>query len=146
MISTEQRAPATTATTTTIEPEARPDTRTWLAERISAEVGVMVAATWYVLFMIGTALEPRATGPDPTWAVALSFVFLAAIAVTAAGLLARRRWGLLASLGAAGIFTAFSVACPISGHHGFAGWWFGQMACAVALVGVSAFALARARA
>ena len=144
MISTEERVVTTTSTTT--GPVERPDTRTWLTERISAEVGVMIGATWYVLFMIATGLEPRATGPNPTWAVVLSFVFLGALVVTAAGLLARRRWGLLASLGAAGIFTAFSVACPISGHHGLAPWWFGQMACALGLVGVSAFALARARA
>jgi hypothetical protein len=140
MISTEERAP-----TTTVAAE-RPDTRSWLTERVSTEIAAIMGATWYVLFMIGTGLEPRATGPDPAWAVALSFVFLGVLAITAAGLLARRRWGLLASLGAAGIYTAFSVACPISGHHGLAAWWFGQMACALGLVGASAFALTRARA
>ncbi|MBA2325271.1 MAG: hypothetical protein H0V95_01345 [Actinobacteria bacterium] len=140
MISTEERV-----TTTTVVAE-RPDTRSWLAERISTEAAVLIGATWYVLFLIATGLEPRPTAPAPTWSVALSMVFLATLAITAGGLLARRRWGLLASLGAAGLFTAFSVACPISDHHGLAAWWFGQMACALALVGVSAFALARARA
>lgn len=144
MISTEERVVTTTSSTT--EPAERPDTRTWLTERISADVGVMIAATWYVLFMIATGLEPRAAGPAPTWSVVLSIAFFATLAVMAGGLLARRRWGLLASLGAAGIFTAFSVACPITGHHGFGAWWYGQMACSVALIGVSGFALARARA
>jgi hypothetical protein len=143
MISTEERV---ITAPTTAEPVARPDTRAWLAERISADAGVMVAATWYVLFMIATGLEPEAAGPAPAWSVALSIVFFATLAVMAGGLIARRRWGLLASLGAAGIFTAFSVACPITGHHGFGAWWYGQMACSVALVGVSGFALARARA
>lgn len=143
MIDTDERAPATTPATTV--PAERPETRSWLAERVSTETAVLMGATWYVLFMIGTGLEPRAAGPDPAWAVVLSVVFLGVLAITAAGLLARRRWGLLASLGAAGIYTAFSVACPISGHHGLAAWWFGQMACAVILVAASALALARAR-
>jgi hypothetical protein len=144
MISTEEQAPAATPTTT--EPAGRPDARSWLAERVSTKTAVLMGATWYVLFMIGTGLEPRATGPDPAWAVALNLVFLGVLAITAVGLLARRRWGLLASLGAAGIYSAFSVACPISGHHGLAAWWFGQMACALILVAASAFTLARARA
>jgi hypothetical protein len=144
MISTEERIVTTTPTTTV--PAERPDTRSWLADRVSTETAVLMGATWYVLFMIGTGLEPRAAGPDPAWAVALGFGFLGVLAITAAGLLVRRRWGLLASLGAAGVYTAFSVACPISGHHGLAAWWFGQMACALILVGASAFALARARA
>ncbi len=141
MISTEERAPAST-----IAPAARPATPTWLAERISVDVAVMMGATWYVMLLIARGLEPQPAGPDPSWAVALSFVFLAALVLTAAGLLARRRWGLLASLGAGGILMAFSIACPVSGHHGFGAWWFGQMACALGLVGASAFALTRARA
>jgi hypothetical protein len=141
MISTEERAP-----TTTIEPAAPPETRTWLAERISGDVALMMGAAWYVLLMISIGLEPPASGPEPAWTVGLSFAFLAALAVTGGGLLARRRWGLLASVGGAGMLTAFSVACPVSGHHGFGAWWFGQMACALLLVAASAFALARARA
>jgi hypothetical protein len=145
MITTEERAPDLTDVVST-EAVERPNTPTWLAERISADVGLMMGAAWYVLLMISIGLEPAATTPDPAWAVALSFVFLGALAITAAGLLARRRWGLLASLGAGGILMAFSVACPVSGHHGFGAWWLGQMTCAVLLVAASGFALARARA
>jgi hypothetical protein len=139
-ITSEARVPETTVDA----PPARPDTRAWLGERISTEAAVLMGATWYVLFMIGSTLEPRAAEPTPAWATALSLVFLSSLAVTAAGLLARRRWGLLASLAGAGIFMAFSIACPVSGHHAFAAWWFGQLACAVALVGASVFALRRA--
>jgi hypothetical protein len=39
--------------------------------------------------------------------------------------------------------TAASIACPVTGHHGFGAWWFGQMACVLALVAVSAVALRR---
>jgi hypothetical protein len=124
-------------------PVRRPDTRTWLRERISTETAALMAATWWVLFLIATGLEPQATGGEPVWAASVSFVFLGLLAVTAAGLFARRRWGLLASLGAAGLFTALSVACPTTGHHPIGAWWFGQMACVLALVGASAFALRR---
>ena len=31
---------------------------------------------------------------------------------------------------------AASIACPISGHHQFGTWWFGQMACMLALVAI----------
>jgi len=122
---------------------SRTDTRTWLAERISTETAVLMAATWYVLFLVATGLEPHASGAEPAWAAALSYVFLGLLAVTAVGLAARRRWGLLASLGAAGLFTAFAVACPTTGHHPVGAWWFGQMACVLALVGASAYALRR---
>jgi hypothetical protein len=122
---------------------SRTDTRTWLAERISTETAVLMAATWYVLFLVATGLEPHASGAEPAWAAALSYVFLGLLAVTAVGLAARRRWGLLASVGAAGLFTAFAVACPTTGHHPVGAWWFGQMACVLALVGASAYALRR---
>ena len=140
MITTKERPPATP------EVAQRADTGSWLTERISADTAVLMAATWYVLFMIGSALEPRPTGPTPAWVTALSLVFFGGLAVMAAGLIARRRWGLVASLGTAGLFMAFSIACPVSDHHGLAAWWFGQFACTLALVGASVFALTRPRA
>lgn len=137
MIATKERA---------AEPIAVPeitDTRSWLQERISTETAVMLAATWYVLFVIGTALEPSVATPTPGWLVAVSIGFFSVLAVMAVGLFARRRWGVLAGLGAAGIFTALAVACPTSGHHAIAPWWFGQMACALGLVVASVVALRR---
>lgn len=129
-------APGTTAVT-------RADTGSWLRERISTETAALMGATWWVLFLIATGLEPEATGNAPAWAGLLSYSLLGLIAVAAVGLVARRRWGLLASLGAAGLFTALAVACPTTGHHPIGAWWFGQMACVLALVGASAFALTR---
>jgi hypothetical protein len=137
MIATKERA---------AEPVAAPeiaDTRSWLQERITTETGVLLAATWYVLFTIGTALEPSVATPTPGWLVAVSIAFFSVLAVMAVGLLARRRWGVLAGLGAASMFTALAVACPTSGHHAIAPWWFGQMACALGLVAASAIALLR---
>ncbi|HEX6311897.1 MAG TPA: hypothetical protein VF152_09735 [Acidimicrobiia bacterium] len=127
----------------TPEPVVRADTRAWLRERITAETAVLMAATWWVLFLVATGLEPEATGSAPAWAAAASFAFFGLLGITAVGLFARRRWGLLASLGAAGLLTALSVACPASAHHAIGGWWFGQMACVLGLLGASAFALTR---
>lgn len=121
----------------------RSDSRTWLRERISPETAAVMGAAWFVLFLVATALEPTATGSDPAWAVALTLVFFGLLGAMVIGLSVRRRWGLLASLGAAGLFTAFSVACPTTGHHPMGAWWFGQMACVLALVGASTYALRR---
>jgi hypothetical protein len=53
----------------------------------------------------------------------------------------QRRWGLVVSVAAALAFTALSVACPVSGHHPFGPWWFGQMGCALAILGGSVAAV-----
>ena len=46
-------------------------------------------------------------------------------------------------LGGAGLMTAMVVACPTTGHHQFGTWWYGQMACAFALIGITVAALYR---
>jgi hypothetical protein len=71
--------------------------------------------------------------------VALLSLFVAALV----GLGMRRRWGVGLSLVAAATLTVMSVMCPVSGHHTFGTWWYGQMLCALGLVGISVAALAR---
>jgi hypothetical protein len=140
----ERQAPTTGATDVD---STRPDTREWLGQRISGEVGILVGVAWYVLFSIAVALEPAATQPEafPTWlAVAIEVALLGLLGVMAVGLVARRRVGLVASLGAAALFLAMVVACPVSGHHSFGAWWYGQMACAIGLVAITGAALRRA--
>jgi hypothetical protein len=56
------------------------------------------------------------------------------------GLVARRRLGVAASLGASVILATLSVLCPVSGHHAFGVWWLGQMAAALGLVALSVVA------
>lgn len=146
MTSTEPRSQDLEAPAAPAAPE-RLETREWLATRISRNVAVTVAVAWYVLFLVGVSLEPEATHPEamPEWiGIGVEVVLLSFLAVMVAGLAARRRWGLVASMGAATIFVAASVACPVSGHHGFGAWWYGQMACALGLVAVSVAALRRA--
>jgi hypothetical protein len=124
----------------------RPETREWLGQQISGQLALIVGVSWYVLFSIAVALEPTSDHPEafPAWlSVAIEVTLLGLLAVTAAGLVTRRRFGLVAALGAAALFVAMAVACPVSGHHSFGAWWYGQMACALGLVAITVAALRR---
>jgi hypothetical protein len=119
------------------------ETRTWLQERIDGRLAAGIGIAWLVAYQVAAALEPVTHRPEPWYGVLLEIGFLGFIAATATGLVMERRWGLVASLATAGFFTALSVACPVSGHHPFGAWWFGQMACALGMVGASFVALTR---
>jgi len=134
--------------TTAEEPETTVRARSGAApratDRISPEVSLALGVAWFVCYTIGSALEPRTSHPMPVIGVVLGVALLAGILTTGAGLLARRRWGLTASLASAVLLVASAVACPTTGHHGFGLWWFGQMAVSMALVVGSVAALRRA--
>ena len=112
-----------------------------MQERIDGRLAVGVGVAWLVAYKVAGSLEPVTTRPEPWYGVALGVAFLALVAATVAGLITQRRWGLVVSVAAAGFFTALSVACPVSGHHPFGPWWFGQMACALGMLGGSVAAL-----
>ncbi len=117
------------------------DTRTWLQERIDGRLAAGVAIAWFVLLQVAMALEPVTHQPEPSYGIALELVMWLLLATMIAGLVMQRRWGLVSSLGAAAFLTALSVACPVSGHHPFGAWWFGQMACVLALDAISVVAI-----
>ena len=125
------------ATTETTPAVARPRA----TDRIPSEVSLALGVAWFVCYSIGTALEPQTSHPLPVIGVVLGVALLVGVLATAAGLVARRRWGLTASLASAGLLVASSVACPTTGHHGFGLWWFGQMAVSIALVAASVVAI-----
>jgi len=116
-------------------------TREWLQGRIDGRLAAGIGIAWLVAYQLAAALEPVTHQPEPWYGVALGVAFLGLIAGTATGLVTQRRWGLVVSVAAAGFFTALSVACPVSGHHPFGAWWFGQMACALTMLGASVAAL-----
>jgi hypothetical protein len=118
------------------------ETRAWLQERIDGRVAVGVGVAWLVAYQLAVSLEPVTHKPEPWYGVALGVTFMGLLATMVAGLVSQRRWGLVLSVAAAVFFTALSVACPVSGHHPFGAWWFGQMACALAMLGGSVAALA----
>jgi len=120
------------------------DNGAWLRQRISTAAAALMGAAWYWLYILAVMVEPPSHHEEPTIGVVLGYALLGGMAVMAVGLIARRRWGLVASLATAGLFTAAVVACPTTGHHTIGAWWFLQLACAGALVGGSVFALRRA--
>jgi len=117
------------------------ETREWLQDRIDGRLAAGIGIGWLVAYQVAMALEPVTHEPEPWYGVVLGVTFLAMIAAMATGLVMQRRWGIVASVAAAGFFTALSVACPVSGHHPFGAWWFGQMACALGMLGGSVAAL-----
>jgi peptidoglycan/LPS O-acetylase OafA/YrhL len=123
--------------------DPRLDTRAWLAERIDGKLAGAVAIAWLVLLQVAFALEPATNQKEPIYGILLELTMYALLATMLTGLVMQRRFGLVASLGAAGFLTAMSIACPVSGHHPFGSWWYGQMACVLALVGASVYALHR---
>jgi hypothetical protein len=133
---TRDRAPERAATRTPSRPAVS-------GERISTELAVAVGIAWLVCYTIGSALEPETSRPVPVIGVVLGVALLMGLMVTAAGLVARRRFGLSASLASSVVLVASAVACPTTGHHTLGGWWFGQMLCAGALVVISVLALRR---
>jgi peptidoglycan/LPS O-acetylase OafA/YrhL len=118
-------------------------TRAWLRERIDGRVGLAVGIAWVVLMQVAFALEPASNHEVPVIGLLLELSMYALLGTMVAGLVMQQRFGLVASLGAAVLATAASIACPVSGHHTFGSWWFGQMACVLALVAISALALRR---
>jgi len=119
-------------------------TRAWLQERVDGRVALGVGVAWFVLLQIAMMLEPETSNTVPIIGVVLEVVMWTLLATMIAGLIAQRRWGIAASLATAVFATAGSIACPTTGHHPFGLWWFGQMACVLALVAISAVALQRA--
>lgn len=129
-----------------VRPRRSPASR---AEGLPLRWGQTLALAWIVLFWAAYAVQPPADDPAVsfTWyATALELAFLGLLGATLVGIAARRPWAASASLAGAGVFTLGVVLCPATGHHAVAGWWFAQLAFAVALVGISALAHRRARA
>jgi hypothetical protein len=145
---TEPEAAVSTGATVTVE-SANPavdrplDTRAWLRERIDGRLALGVGIAWIVLMQIAFALEPASNHEVPVIGLVLELSMYGLLATMIAGLVMQQRFGLVASLGAAVLATAASIACPVTGHHTFGSWWFGQMACVLALVAISAYALHR---
>ena len=80
---------------------SRADTREWLQERIDGRVALAVGVAWFVLNEIAYALEPAAQQSVPVIGIVLEVTMYVLLAAMLAGLVMQRRWGLLASFGAA---------------------------------------------
>jgi hypothetical protein len=120
-----------------------PSMQSWLQEHIDVRVALGIGIAWFVLLTIGSALEPATDQSEPLVGILLGVTMLTLFLTMLVGLAMRRRWGIAASFVGAMVLTAMSIMCPVSGHHSFGAWWYGQMACALALVAISVVALPR---
>jgi hypothetical protein len=99
-------------------------------------------------FVVATAVEPAANGPQPVlpfWADALATVTLVVLLGCWASLAAGRRSGLRLGVVAGSGLVAMAVSCPAVDHHVIAGWWWAQLAVSVGIVLLSAGLLAATR-
>lgn len=117
--------------------------QSWLRERINVWVALGIGIAWFVLLTIGSELEPATDHSEPLVGVLLGVAMLVVFLTMLVGLAMRQRWGIVASFVGGIVLTAMSIMCPVSGHHSFGAWWYGQMACALALVAISVVALPR---
>ncbi len=116
-----------------------------LGQPLSRSWGFVLVAAWVVVVAVGLAVEPAPANPDapvPLIADLLSTGLMVAWGAMAAGIVQRRRFAAVASLvGGLGLL-ALTVGCPVSGHHGGIGaWWGVQLVGAFVLLALSGRAL-----
>jgi hypothetical protein len=110
----------------------------------------LLGVGWPLVFVLATAIEPAPADPNaaaPLLVELGSAVLFGALVITAVTAASRLRAAAVGGIGTGLIGLAFSVTCPLSGHHGFGMWWVAQMGMLAAMLWVSVAALGhRARA
>ena len=119
--------------------EASPTKVRQLNDVIPLRVALAVGVLWIALIGLIFSITPAPVGDPSTFAVTVSVLFELALIGTLAGLVAMRRWGLLASMGAAVVMLAAAALCSVGGHTG--AWLVAQYVAAATLfvVGRAAF-------
>jgi hypothetical protein len=99
---------------------------------------------WPLAIVVGDSVQPAPADPDaavPAIVTLATLVLFAALVGTAVAASQRHPsaavWGVVTGLIAVG----FAVGCPATGHHAIGGWWFGQLALSLAMLGASLAAL-----
>ncbi|HEX2027749.1 MAG TPA: hypothetical protein VHF25_07090 [Nitriliruptorales bacterium] len=121
--------------------------RRTLHDRIPVAWAAGAVIGWTVLVALAIAVEPPASDPQALPSAVETLVGTLVLvgmlgAATAFG--ARRRAGFLLSLAAGLVLFGASLACPATGHHELAGWWYVQLGATAGLVGGSVYGLRRA--
>jgi hypothetical protein len=101
---------------------------------------------WPLAIVLGMAIEPAPADPNAPVPVIVSLASLAlftALVATAVAAGNRHPSAAIGGLVTGFISLGFVVSCPVSGHHTFGAWWFGEMALTLAMLGVSLAALGR---
>lgn len=99
------------------DPVQRP---TGLDESIPLTAAIAAAAAWIVFVSLSFAVQPPPDPAAPPSAMAevLSLLFTGSMLAAIAGLGARHRWGLLASIGGGLVMIVASISCYVGGHTG----------------------------
>jgi len=112
-------------------------TRTWAG---------ILGFGWPLAVVISIALEPAPADPEAAVPVVVSLAslgLLVALVATAAAAGNRHPSAAIAGIVTGLIGLGFTVSCPVSGHHTFGAWWYGQLVVTLAMLGVSVAALGR---
>jgi hypothetical protein len=128
--------------------ESAPPRSRW-SSRIEGGIGSCLAAAWVVGYFTAGMLEPAPRDPSVmnAWYVTvINTALLGSLGVMVLGLIAKRRFGVFASVVATAAFATAVVACPITGHHSFGAWWFGEVLCVAGVAAATGYALHATRA
>jgi hypothetical protein len=104
---------------------------------------------WPLMIVVAPALEPAPADPDaavPAIVTLGTIGLITAVMATAVAASQRHTSAAIGGVVTGLIALAFTISCPLSGHHTFGAWWFGQLALTLPLLGASLAALSgRAR-
>jgi hypothetical protein len=114
--------------------------------RLSAAWALVLGLGWPIAFLIATAVEPPPADPGASAPLVVELgglAFLAAMGGTIVASVNRHPVAALSGVATGLIGAAFSIACPMSGHHGYGLWWFAQIGVILAMLAASFVALAQ---
>ncbi len=121
--------------------ESRPVT-----DRLTPTWAGILGFGWPLAIVASIALEPAPADPEAAVPIVVSLAsvgLFAALVATAVAAGNRHPSAAIAAVVTGLLALGFTVSCPVSGHHAFGAWWFGQMALTLPMLGVSLAALGR---
>jgi hypothetical protein len=121
--------------------ESRPVT-----DRLTPTWAGILGFGWPLAIVASIALEPTPADPEAAVPVVVSLASMglfAALVATAVAAGNRHPSAAIAAVVTGLLALGFTVSCPVSGHHTFGAWWFGQMALTLPMLGASLAALGR---
>jgi hypothetical protein len=101
---------------------------------------------WPLASVAILALEPEPANPEAPVPVIIELArlgLLAALLATTIAAGVRHPAAAIAGVVSGIIAMTFTVTCPVSGHHSFGLWWFGELGLVTAMLVVSLIALGR---
>lgn len=114
--------------------------------RLTRAWAVVLGVGWPLAIVASVALEPAPVDPEaavPPLIELASLGLLVALLATAVAAGVRHPVAAVAGLATGLISLVFTVSCPVSGHHAFGAWWFGQLGLTLVMLAASGAALGR---